>query len=148
MMAGRNAGMKDLRMASEPEAAAAFALTVTEDLGLRKGDIWTLCDLGAGTGVLITYEIMSLVPLTLREIVEGILNHEKAGVKIGQLVLSNEQLFALFEPEILKILGLIESQVVQARRQVSGMVPRGVILVGGFSQSRYLCKRIQTHFAN
>ncbi|TKX25123.1 hypothetical protein C1H76_2615 [Elsinoe australis] len=218
MMAGRNAGMEDLRMVSEPEAAAAFALTATEDLGLRTGDIWTLCDLGAGTGDLITYEIMSLAPLTLREIVEGqgalcggahvdralvelfkklfgpeefemiskttphtfekalsdfrehvkpnydpttgnsddteflltmpsILNHERAGVKIGQLELSNEQLFALFEPEILKILGLIESQVAQAR-QVSGMVPRGVILVGGFSQSRYLYKRIQTHFAN
>ncbi|KAF8253057.1 hypothetical protein K440DRAFT_274852 [Wilcoxina mikolae CBS 423.85] len=56
----------------EPEAAAVAVLKVTtERAELQQGDVVTVCDAGGGTCDLITYEIISMQPLKVKECVTG-----------------------------------------------------------------------------
>lgn len=71
----QRAGMgSNLHMISEPEAVAIYALkSMGQDskMLLNVGDNFIVCDAGGGTVDLISYEILSLSPLTLQESAPG-----------------------------------------------------------------------------
>jgi len=74
----------------------------------------------------------------------GIPDNANAGVSMGYLALSHEQVEAIFAPIVKQILDLIEDQV-NAIHSNSGQVS-AVLLVGGFGQSMYLHSRVKAHF--
>lgn len=57
----------DIRMISEPEAAAFYALKSVQGLQLHVDEEFVVCDAGGGTVDLISYKITSLVPLLVEE---------------------------------------------------------------------------------
>ena len=62
----------EIRMVSEPEAAAIHALQPSHPHGLKAGDTIVMCDAGGGTVDLITFTITRLTPkLGLRESAPG-----------------------------------------------------------------------------
>ncbi|KAI3392445.1 hypothetical protein diail_5689 [Diaporthe ilicicola] len=70
MMAARRAGFYPVNLIKEPEAAALYTLS-TYDHSIKAGDAFVVCDAGGGTVDLITYEIKSIKPLELAELVPG-----------------------------------------------------------------------------
>jgi molecular chaperone DnaK (HSP70) len=56
------AGMTNVAMTTEPEAAAAYAMQKLDRSYLKIGDSITICDAGGGTVDLITYRITRLPP--------------------------------------------------------------------------------------
>ncbi|GKT48245.1 chaperone protein DnaK [Colletotrichum spaethianum] len=68
----RPAGKTALAFVSEPEAAA---LATMRDLAgrpnIKIGDHFVVCDAGGGTVDLISYEVLSLKPMVVREAVKG-----------------------------------------------------------------------------
>jgi hypothetical protein len=68
LRAARNAGISPIELIKEPEAAALFTLHQVKDQGLQVGDAITICDAGGGTVDLVSYEIMNLQPLELKEL--------------------------------------------------------------------------------
>ncbi|KAI4255015.1 MAG: hypothetical protein L6R42_006950 [Xanthoria sp. 1 TBL-2021] len=70
LRAARNAGISPVKLVKEPEAAALFTLHHMGDKGLRVGDAFVICDAGGGTVDSISYEILSLKPFTLKELVK------------------------------------------------------------------------------
>jgi actin-like ATPase involved in cell morphogenesis len=72
LSAAKNAGMgDDIRMISEPEAAAVYTLQAIQPNHLKKGDNFIVCDAGGGTVDLISYEIKEVSPLRVEESVRG-----------------------------------------------------------------------------
>jgi hypothetical protein len=70
--AAMNAGMgSNIRMISEPEAAAVYTLQAIQPNCLRVGDNFVVCDAGGGTVDLISYEVKSVTPLRVEESVRG-----------------------------------------------------------------------------
>jgi hypothetical protein len=67
--AAKNAGITPLTLIKEPEAAALFTFRQLKDQGLSKGDAITICDAGGGTVDLVSYEVVELDPLELKELV-------------------------------------------------------------------------------
>ncbi|KAI9661677.1 MAG: hypothetical protein M1821_008915 [Bathelium mastoideum] len=65
----RNAGIAPIELIKEPEAAALFTLHNLKNQGLVEGDAITVCDAGGGTVDLVSYEILRLSPLELKELV-------------------------------------------------------------------------------
>ncbi|OBT43288.1 hypothetical protein VE00_06923 [Pseudogymnoascus sp. WSF 3629] len=74
-LAAKNAGLEvdePLRMISEPEAAATYALQEQELRFLAPGDTFVICDAGGGTVDLISYTIVKLQPvLEVKEAAPG-----------------------------------------------------------------------------
>jgi hypothetical protein len=68
LRAARNAGITPIELIKEPEAAALFTLHQSKAQGLQPGDAITICDAGGGTVDLVSYEIMKLDPLELKEL--------------------------------------------------------------------------------
>ena len=67
-----NAGMTDILMVTEPEAAALFTLDALKPHGLEANSLMLVCDAGGGTVDLTTYNIEQLDPaLRLREVTAG-----------------------------------------------------------------------------
>ncbi|KAK1970942.1 actin-like ATPase domain-containing protein [Colletotrichum sublineola] len=68
----RPAGETTLEFISEPEAAA---LATMRDLAgrpnIKVGDHFVVCDAGGGTVDLISYEVLSLKPMVVREVIKG-----------------------------------------------------------------------------
>ncbi|KAK1976354.1 hypothetical protein LZ30DRAFT_603637 [Colletotrichum cereale] len=68
----RSAGKTTLDFISEPEAAA---LATMRDLAgrpnIKVGDHFVVCDAGGGTVDLISYEVLSLKPMVVREAIQG-----------------------------------------------------------------------------
>lgn len=60
-----------LRLITEPEGAAEYALRSLQPNTLKEGDCFTVCDAGGGTVDLITYTITSLHSLQLQEVAVG-----------------------------------------------------------------------------
>ncbi|KAI5791964.1 hypothetical protein EDC01DRAFT_788326 [Geopyxis carbonaria] len=60
-----------LRLITEPEGAAEYALRSIRPNAMKAGDCFTVCDAGGGTVDLITYRIASLLPLQLNEVAVG-----------------------------------------------------------------------------
>lgn len=68
LQAARNAGVASIKLIKEPEAAALFTLHHLGNKGLSPGDALVICDAGGGTVDLISYEILKLEPLELKEL--------------------------------------------------------------------------------
>lgn len=93
LKAAKKAGMHPVTLIKEPEAAALYTLT-THDHMINAGDSFVLCDAGGGTVDLITYEVKSIQPLELAELVPG-----KGGM-VGSLGLNK-----LFEKTVRSLVG-------------------------------------------
>ncbi|KAI9760251.1 MAG: hypothetical protein M4579_001765 [Chaenotheca gracillima] len=74
----------------------------------------------------------------------GLPDDEEAGLDSGFLVMTAEQIKAIFEPVVREVCELVEGQV-EGLRSKGGIVS-GIVLVGGFGQSNYLYKRLEAHF--
>lgn len=73
----KRAGMGgQLKLISEPEAAAVYTLKSIQPNHLRVGNNFIVCDAGGGTVDLISYEIKQTDPLRIEESVEGMLISE------------------------------------------------------------------------
>lgn len=74
LQAAERAGMgkeHELKIISEPEAAAVYALKMTPPKGLQIGSNVVVCDAGGGTVDLIAYKVTSLYPLLVEESAVG-----------------------------------------------------------------------------
>ncbi|KAF2762167.1 actin-like ATPase domain-containing protein [Pseudovirgaria hyperparasitica] len=74
LQAAERAGMgnmHDLKLISEPEAAAVYTLKAIQPNHLRVGDNFIVCDAGGGTVDLIAYKITQLTPLKVEESAVG-----------------------------------------------------------------------------
>lgn len=74
LQAAERAGMgnrHDLRLISEPEAAAVYTLKTIQPSGLKEGDNFIVCDAGGGTVDLIAYKITQVSPLRVDESAVG-----------------------------------------------------------------------------
>ncbi|KAF2873169.1 Hsp70 family protein-like protein [Massariosphaeria phaeospora] len=74
LKAAEKAGMgerHDLRLISEPEAAAVYTLRAIQPNHLKIGDNFIVCDAGGGTVDLIAYKIAQLNPLRVEESAVG-----------------------------------------------------------------------------
>ncbi|KAF2464027.1 actin-like ATPase domain-containing protein [Lindgomyces ingoldianus] len=69
LRAARNAGISPIELIKEPEAAAMYTLHYLKHQGMEVGDAITICDAGGGTVDLVSYEILNLDPLELKELV-------------------------------------------------------------------------------
>jgi len=74
----------------------------------------------------------------------GLPDDEEAGLDSGFLVLTVDQIKAIFEPIVTEVCELVQGQVDDLRRK--GGIVKGILLVGGFGQSIYLYNRIKSHF--
>ncbi|KAI9805455.1 MAG: hypothetical protein M1825_000706 [Sarcosagium campestre] len=214
LQAAERAGLgnrHELRLISEPEAAAVYTLKAIQPNHLKVGDNFIVCDAGGGTVDLISYKITQLSPLRVEESAVGtgglcgsaFLNYrfedhvksrigeerydemkqkkpktwqmglkyfeefvkrnfneeehqevnvpfpglpddEEAGLESGFLVMSADQVKAIFEPVVREVCDLVEGQVQKIRAQ--GGIVSGIVLVGGFGQSNYLYNRLKSHF--
>lgn len=74
LQAAERAGMgkaKNLKLISEPEAAAVYTLKAIQPNNLNVGDNFVVCDAGGGTVDLIAYKITQLNPLQVEESAVG-----------------------------------------------------------------------------
>ncbi|KAI9795467.1 MAG: hypothetical protein M1835_005699 [Candelina submexicana] len=74
LQAAERAGMgsrHDLRLISEPEAAAVYTLKAIQPNHLKIGDNFIVCDAGGGTVDLISYRITEVSPLRVEESAVG-----------------------------------------------------------------------------
>lgn len=74
----------------------------------------------------------------------GLPDDEEAGLDSGFLVMSADQVKAIFEPVVKQVCDLVQGQVDGIRKK--GGIVSGIVLVGGFGQSNYLYKRLKAHF--
>ncbi|THW78269.1 actin-like ATPase domain-containing protein, partial [Aureobasidium pullulans] len=215
------AGMgTNLFMISEPEAAAIYAFEEQHRQGqLKVGEVYIICDSGGGTTDLISFEVVSLTPLKVREAAPGMgalcggvyLNRRfedlvrsrmgsdkfdafrkrkpqswpiairffedyvkrnfdpkdsqdewdddtfnvpltgakddaSANIENGLIILSTAEVAQLFHPLVNRVIELVERQ----RNLVVayGKTAQGVMLVGGFGQSKYLFRSLKLRFAD
>ncbi|KAK5112136.1 hypothetical protein LTR62_004479 [Meristemomyces frigidus] len=74
LQAAERAGMgnrHELKLISEPEAAAVYTLKTIQPNGLKLGDNYIVCDAGGGTVDLIAYKVTDLYPLRVEESAVG-----------------------------------------------------------------------------
>jgi len=74
LQAAERAGMgkrHELKLISEPEAAAVYTLKTIQPNGLKVGDNFVVCDAGGGTVDLIAYKVTQLSPLRVEESAVG-----------------------------------------------------------------------------
>ncbi|THY31437.1 actin-like ATPase domain-containing protein [Aureobasidium pullulans] len=74
----------------------------------------------------------------------GLPDDEEAGIDSGFMVMSTQQVKAIFDPVIDEVLKLLDGQVDAIRAK--GDIVSGIILVGGFGQSNHLYNRLKSHF--
>lgn len=74
----------------------------------------------------------------------GLPDDEEAGIDSGFMVMSSQQVKAIFDPVIDEVLKLLDGQVDAIRSK--GDTVSGIILVGGFGQSNHLYNRLKVHF--
>ena len=74
LQAAERAGMgsrHELKLISEPEAAAVYTLKTIQPNGLKDGDNFIVCDVGGGTVDLIAYKVTQVTPLRVEESAVG-----------------------------------------------------------------------------
>ena len=74
LQAAERAGMgnrHELKLISEPEAAAVYTLKTIQPSGLKVGDNFIVCDAGGGTVDLIAYKVTQASPLRVEESAVG-----------------------------------------------------------------------------
>ncbi|KAI5209900.1 hypothetical protein E4T39_00616 [Aureobasidium subglaciale] len=69
-----------------------------------------------------------------------------AGIEDGFLVVSTAEIAEIFRPIVDSVIDLVERQ--RKMLAAEGKTAKGVILVGGFGQSKYLYKCLKTRFAD
>ncbi|KAF8244311.1 hypothetical protein K440DRAFT_559147 [Wilcoxina mikolae CBS 423.85] len=89
---GRTIQPRDL--VTEPEAAALYTIQSFAKRGLSVGDGYVLCDAGGGTVDLISYEVVDINPLQLKEV-----SHATGGA-VGSLMLNEG-----FTQHVRKVIG-------------------------------------------
>ena len=67
LQAAKTAGMHNVRLISEPEAAAVYTLKTSPPNSLKVGDTYVVCDAGGGTVDLISYTVTQTSPLQIEE---------------------------------------------------------------------------------
>lgn len=67
----QKAGMGNVKLITEPEAAMVYALQEMQAGEFTVGDTFMICDAGGGTVDLITYKVTSNDPLRVEEVVQG-----------------------------------------------------------------------------
>ncbi|KAK3997190.1 hypothetical protein QBC44DRAFT_399022 [Cladorrhinum sp. PSN332] len=193
-------------MVSEPEAAALAVFQDRTEAGslLEVGDIFTVCDAGGGTVDLITYRVVSTVPLEVEEIVEGIagtcgstlvdnqfkkfldekfgngpsrvsdeemekmmhhfeqntkrsfdgrdrdvrvplftIDHEGKTAVSGEITISGQKMRDLFDVACNEVIALVKDQMDKVEGKGFERI-KAVLLVGGFGESKYLQRAIQS----
>lgn len=75
----------------------------------------------------------------------GVEDNRAAGIEQGFLTMSSEAVGNLFRPIVAAIIKLVEQQMASLQSQAKRV--SGIILVGGFGQSRCLYRCLQTRFA-
>ncbi|KAK4861131.1 hypothetical protein LT330_004047 [Penicillium expansum] len=98
MQAAHQAGISpaSLRLLSEPEAAAVYAIRTIQPNTISEGDCLVVCDAGGGTVDIITYRVKQTDPLRFEEATKG------TGAVCGSVML-DERFDALIK-------GIIEKQ--------------------------------------
>lgn len=76
----------------------------------------------------------------------GLPDDEEAGLDCGFLVMTADQVKAIFEPVVKEVCDLVQGQVTKLRAQ--GGIVSGIVLVGGFGQSDYLYRLLKSHFVS
>ncbi|KAK5175088.1 uncharacterized protein LTR77_000225 [Saxophila tyrrhenica] len=74
LQAAERAGMgnrHELKLISEPEAAAVYTLKTIQPSGLKEDDSYIVCDAGGGTVDLIGYKVTQVLPLRVEESAVG-----------------------------------------------------------------------------
>ncbi|KAK3294582.1 uncharacterized protein B0H64DRAFT_463570, partial [Chaetomium fimeti] len=72
MLATRAAGETELLFISEPEAAALATLADMDGRSdIKAGDTFVVADCGGGTADIISYEVVSISPMVVKECVQG-----------------------------------------------------------------------------
>ncbi|KAI9768127.1 MAG: hypothetical protein M1839_004184 [Geoglossum umbratile] len=94
LTAAKRSGIHPITLIKEPEAAALYTLNRMKGRGFQVGDAFVICDAGGGTVDLISYELTSIAPFKLRELVPG------DGGMAGSLILNQK-----FEEFIENIVG-------------------------------------------
>lgn len=74
----------------------------------------------------------------------GLPDDEEAGVDSGFMVMTTEQVKAIFDPVTDEVVKLLQGQVDAIRNKGDNV--SGIILVGGFGQSNHLYNKLKTHF--
>jgi len=74
----------------------------------------------------------------------GLPDNEAAGIDSGFLVMTTDQVKAIFDPVIQQVIDLVQGQVDSVTSK-HGTVA-GIILVGGFGQSNHLYTKLKEHF--
>lgn len=112
------------RLRSDQPRTWIAALTYFEDYVKRNFDIASSADFH--------------IPLP------GMADDEKAGVEQGFLTMPANAVASIFAPIITDIIRLVEGQISKLQRK--GKLVAGVVLVGGFGQSRCLYQSLRYHF--
>ncbi|KAH8647033.1 Hsp70 family protein-like protein [Tricladium varicosporioides] len=102
LRAARQAGIHNVDLIKEPEAAALYTLHDVKDKALKIGDAFVVCDAGGGTVDLISYEITKLDPLELRELVPGtgkLAHYSQLFADILEVAVGKEQFIELRNTE-------------------------------------------------
>ncbi|KAM5351656.1 hypothetical protein ACJ41O_004379 [Fusarium nematophilum] len=155
-----HAGQTSHSFISEPEAAALSCLEENSDrTDVKVGDHFVVCDAGGGTVDIITYTVVKLHPLTVRESVRGdgdlcgaMFLDENFRTLLKKLIPADIQ-SQIGESGLLKIMSddwehgikpnnLVSDQIKQVKAQ-HRRVPKFVILVGGFGKSKFLYECLQ-----
>ncbi|KAL6356472.1 hypothetical protein LRP88_10069 [Fusarium phalaenopsidis] len=154
----RPAGETIVDFISEPEAAALACLEGSSDeIDLKPGQHLIVCDAGGGTADIITYTILKMDPLTVRESVRG--DGDLCGamfldeslippdikVKMGDSELRkimNDEWEHGIKSAIAQIEKLVEEQIKQVKEKYRRK-PKYLILVGGFGKSKFLYECLQ-----
>ncbi|KAH7304629.1 putative heat shock 70 kDa protein 12A [Rhexocercosporidium sp. MPI-PUGE-AT-0058] len=172
LKAAKNAGIYPITLIKEPEAAALYTLHYLKGKALSLGDAFVVCDAGGGTVDLISYEVIGIGPLELKELVPstaGSLIVNKRFEEFVKDIVGEETFFVLrkteafakamreFDQEVKpnfravpdKTWHLVAEQVDKVRvKRLTDNHPKGpdikaIFLVGGFGASQYLKARLQ-----
>ncbi|CAB5355684.1 unnamed protein product [Rhizophagus irregularis] len=126
----------NLEFITEPEAAAIYTMGKLEEHKVKAGSSFMVVDCGGGTVDLTTRTL--LPDNKLSEITEHAMEEEDWLIEIKY-----DDVLAMFEPVVEKILNLIRDQLASSKQKCSAM-----FLVGGFSESPYLVKKVKGAFTS
>ncbi|POG67554.1 hypothetical protein GLOIN_2v1646184, partial [Rhizophagus irregularis DAOM 181602=DAOM 197198] len=128
-----------LEFTTEPEAAALHCLSVIKEHNLQPNDSFLVADCGGGTVDLTLRKLLpenNLPQYVVDEIKEQM---EEAG---WILKVDYETVKGMFDPVIDRIINLIDDQLKNSSEKICS----AMFLVGGFSESPYLLRRVKETF--
>ncbi|KAG8997245.1 hypothetical protein FRB90_012533, partial [Tulasnella sp. 427] len=151
-----------LRIITEPEAAAVHCAHLTDLHKLQPSQNFLICDAGGGTVDLAIYKIIAFFMHAFAESDKLAYNGEEdddnyfhfncfnvedpddpsVGLVNGELAIPGILLRReVFDPVVEEVLNLLEEQIKRAAAPIDALM-----MVGGFSESHYLFKRVEARF--